>query len=231
MQLKKLCFNYNNDDQFKLHIDSVAISARNHVFIEGVSGSGKTTFLNVLTGLLKPTEGSIEILGQDMTQLNNVERDRFRADHFGIIFQLFNLLPYLSVVENIILPCTFSAIRKQKAQDKSGSLIAEAKRLCAELDIDDHLMNKPVNQLSIGQQQRVAIARALIGQPEIILADEPTSALDNTRKKRFMDMLVTQCEQYNITLIFVSHDMSLKQQFNHVMTFSESGYVQLETIT
>jgi len=118
------------------------------------------------------------------------------------------------VIENIILPCTFSNSKKQKALLISSSLEEEAKRLCRELDITDTLLNKPVNQLSIGQQQRVSIARAIIGQPEIIIADEPTSALDNERKNQFMTLLLKECETYNLNLIFVSHDTSLQQHFD-----------------
>lgn len=214
LQINDFFLRYSCDTNFSLNIDQLLIEKNTKTFIEGPSGCGKTTFLNVITGLIKPNRGQINVLDTDLTTLNPIACDQFRADHFGIIFQLFNLLPYLTVIENIILPCTFSNSKKQKALLISSSLEEEAKRLCRELDITDTLLNKPVNQLSIGQQQRVSIARAIIGQPEIIIADEPTSALDNERKNQFMTLLLKECETYNLNLIFVSHDTSLQQHFD-----------------
>ena len=214
LQINNFFLSYSCDTNFSLNIDQLLIEKNTKTFIEGPSGCGKTTFLNVITGLIKPNRGQINVLDTDLTTLNPIACDQFRADHFGIIFQLFNLLPYLTVIENIILPCTFSNSKKQKALLISSSLEDEAKRLCRELDITDTLLNKPVSQLSIGQQQRVSIARAIIGQPEIIIADEPTSALDNERKNQFMTLLLKECETYNLNLIFVSHNTSLQQHFD-----------------
>ena len=214
LQINDFFLRYSCDTNFSLNIDQLLIEKNTKTFIEGPSGCGKTTFLNIITGLIKPNRGQINVLDTDLTTLNPIACDQFRADHFGIIFQLFNLLPYLTVIENIILPCTFSNSKKQKALLISSSLEDEAKRLCRELDITDTLLNKPVSQLSIGQQQRVSIARAIIGQPEIIIADEPTSALDNERKNQFMTLLLKECETYNLNLIFVSHDTSLQQHFD-----------------
>jgi len=215
IHLKNINFQYQSNSDFSLTIRDFSVQKNSSLFIDGPSGCGKTTFLNILTGLTQPINGNIHILGTDITLLSKVKSDQFRADHFGIIFQLFNLIPYLSVIENIILPCTFSNTRKQKALTNSLSLRDEAIRLCKELAIENHLITMPVNQLSIGQQQRVSIARALIGQPEIIVADEPTSALDKLRKELFMNLLLNQCNQYNITLIFVSHDNTLKSNFKY----------------
>ncbi len=215
LQVENLYFKYDTDRHFSLNINQFSVNQNSHVFIEGPSGCGKTTFLNILTGLLKPIDGHIHMTGTDITTLSAVKRDQFRADHFGIIFQLFNLIPYLSVLDNIILPCTFSQIKKEKALKFSNSLVDEAKRLCKKLDIHKQLIEKPVQHLSIGQQQRVAIARALIGQPEIIIADEPTSALDPHLKEQFMAFLLMECTANNASLIFVSHDLSLKSHFDH----------------
>ena len=221
IHFSNVLFHYKNDQNFALNIADLAIEKNSHVFIEGPSGCGKTTFLNVLTGLIQPKEGCIQVLNTDITKLSLTQCDQFRADHFGIIFQLFNLIPYLTIIENIMLPCTFSKQRKENALQQSKSLEEEAKRLCNELDISDDLLTKSVQDLSIGQQQRVAIARALIGQPEIIIADEPTSALDDERKDQFMRVLLNECEKYNATLILVSHDQSLKRQFSKVFHLNE----------
>ena len=215
IQVNDLFFKYNSDDSFSIDIEQLEINQQTQLFLEGPSGCGKTTFLNLLTGLLKPQIGTIQVLGTNINALSATEADRFRADHFGIIFQLFNLIPYLSVIENIILPCTFSKIKKEKALKQSRSLELEASRICKELDIHSEYFQKSVHDLSIGQQQRVAIARALIGQPDIIIADEPTSALDNISKEQFMNILLSECKKINATLIFVSHDTTLKSQFPH----------------
>jgi ABC-type antimicrobial peptide transport system, ATPase component len=171
IQFNNLQFNYPNSFDFLFKMSQFSISKGSRIFIEGPSGSGKTTFLNLMTGLVQPTSGSITVLEKDITRSSMSDIDRFRADHFGIIFQWFNLLPYLSVLENIELPCFFSTIRKQNVLNQFNTVTQSARYLCDNLDIDDQLLSKPVSQLSIGQQQRVAIARALIGQPEIIIAE------------------------------------------------------------
>jgi len=135
IQVNDLFFKYNSDDSFSIDIEQLEINQQTQLFLEGPSGCGKTTFLNLLTGLLKPKIGTIQVLGTNINALSATEADRFRADHFGIIFQLFNLIPYLSVIENIILPCTFSKIKKEKALKQSSSLELEASRICKELDI------------------------------------------------------------------------------------------------
>ena len=219
IQVDHLQFNYDEKQAFSLDISNFSVNKGQRLFLEGPSGCGKTTFLNLLTGLLKPTSGSIRILDTDITKLSHTQCDRFRADHFGIIFQMFNLIPYLSVLENITLPCMFSTQRKQKVL-QFHDLETEALRLCETLQIEKSLLSKPVQALSIGQQQRVAIARALIGQPEIIIADEPTSALDDSRKTAFMTELLRACEKLNTTLLFVSHDASLKSYFDTVASLN-----------
>lgn len=231
VQVKHLFFSYKTDPTFTLKINDFCIEKNSQIFIEGPSGCGKTTFLNLLTGLLKPTKGSIDVLGTNITTLSMTQCDSFRAAHFGIIFQLFNLIHYLSVIENIILPCTFSTTRKENAIQQWGTLEKAAIQLCRDLDIDNTLCKKPIQQLSIGQQQRVAIARALIGQPEIIIADEPTSALDNDRKQQFMNMLLNECQKRHTTLIFVSHDTSLKSSFEHIYHLNNLSHSTIKNVT
>lgn len=219
--IENLFFKYNKNNEFAIHLDHFSMEKSNRIFLEGPSGCGKTTFLNILTGLLTPSQGTVRILNTDITTLSAIQCDRFRADHFGIIFQLFNLIPYLSVIENIVLPCTFSKVKTKKVLTRALSLEEEASRLCHDLDITPSLRNTPVHRLSIGQQQRVAIARAMMGQPELIIADEPTSALDDDRKHHFMNLLLNECQKYNISLIFVSHDTTLTSHFNHVYSLKQ----------
>jgi putative ABC transport system ATP-binding protein len=192
-----------------LDIGEFTIAVGESVFVHGDSGSGKSTLLALLGGVLLPQRGSANILGTELTRLSAGARDRFRVDHTGFIFQQFNLIPYLSMQDNVLLPCRFSARRRGRALSRSATLAAEAKRLLAELDLDESLWRRPVTQLSVGQQQRVAAARALIGTPELVIADEPTSALDAARQAAFLDLLARECALAGATLIFVSHDVRL----------------------
>lgn len=180
-------------------------------FVSGPSGSGKSTLLALLAGLVQPQSGSMRVAGECLSTLRRGQRDRFRANHMGIIFQQFNLVPYLSPLENVLLPCRFSHHRRRCA----GALPREAAlELMAELGLDVEALPRDVRELSIGQQQRVAAARALIGDPELILADEPTSALDTEHRDRFLERLLSQAQRHNGTVIFVSHDQSLADQFH-----------------
>ena len=181
--LDQLRYRWKGQEKDILHVPELTIAQGEHVFLRGESGSGKTTLLNLLAGILSPTSGTIRLLEQEMHSASSTARDRFRADHTGVIFQQFNLLPYLSVLENVTLPCHFSSRRRDKAGDVNASAIS----LLEHLQLGEDLRNSLVTSLSVGQQQRVAAARALIGQPEIIIADEPTSALDTSTRNRFID--------------------------------------------
>ncbi|MEL0630708.1 ABC transporter ATP-binding protein [Psychromonas aquatilis] len=212
-----------------IDISSLNVKKGQHLFIQGPSGSGKSTLLNLLGGVLTPQSGDIEILGQQLDELSASQKDSFRANHIGFIFQQFNLIPYLSVIDNITLPCTFSAPRKAKALKRSGSLEKEATRLLAALGLDDaDLLKRSVNELSVGQQQRVAAARAMLGSPEIIIADEPTSALDNDHRQAFIKILFEECQKEEITLIFVSHDSTLKDNFTHQVNLQDINQVAIK---
>ena len=151
---------------------------------------------------------------QDTASLSASRRDRLRADHIGYIFQQFNLVPYLDLVENVILPCRFSRRRAANAERAHGSIAAAAEYLLRHLFTKGELDREaPVANLSVGQQQRVAAARALIGDPDIVIADEPTSALDFDTRERFVDLLFERLEETNATLVFVSHDPTLGARF------------------
>lgn len=196
-----------------VNINQLDINEGEHIFLKGKSGSGKTTFLNLLCGVLSPDSGSIKVLDTELTKLSQTKKDKFRADNYGVVFQHFNLLPYLSVYENITLPLNFSKQKQKKATDVDELLLA--------LGLQKELKNQKAMNLSVGEQQRVALARAIIGSPEIIVADEPTSALDANTKDSFMKLLFKQVEQNNSTLIFVSHDDELSKYFSKVYDFCE----------
>lgn len=201
-----------------LDIAELSVQRGERLFVQGRSGSGKSTLLSLMGGIVVPNRGQIRLLGQSMQELGAAARDRFRADHLGVIFQLFNLLPYLSVLENVLLPCHFSSVRRQRVLARAPSLEDEAVRLLQRLQLTQpELWGRQVSQLSIGQQQRVAAARALMGGPEIIIADEPTSALDAHSRDAFVDLLLQECAGQGTTLLFVSHDAALAPRFDRTL--------------
>ncbi|MCL9777088.1 ABC transporter ATP-binding protein [Vibrio methylphosphonaticus] len=211
IELSNVSFCWQKNQPPTIEIPKLVIEQGEHLFLKGPSGSGKSTLLSLLTGINTADSGEVKALGQSLTELPSRHRDRFRADHIGYIFQQFNLIPYLSVIDNVTLPCEFSQHRRNKV---SGTLQDEAKHLLQQLHLDSQLWMKPVVELSIGQQQRVAAARALIGQPEILIADEPTSALDHDNREAFITLLMEQANQANSTMVFVSHDPSLEPLFS-----------------
>lgn len=189
------------------------------VMLRGPSGSGKSTLLSAIAGVIEVPVGSVHVAGTDVGGLTGSDRDRFRADHLGIIFQVFNLLPWLSAVDNVLLPCRFSARRRTNI---TGAPAEAATRLLGGLGLTDpRLLNGPASALSIGQQQRVAAARALIGSPEVVLADEPTSALDEEAKDAFVELLLEECSRTGASLLFVSHDRTLEPHFDRTVQLDQ----------
>jgi putative ABC transport system ATP-binding protein len=218
VELTGVQFGWGVEAEPVIDIDALRIAPGERLFLRGPSGSGKSTLLSLLAGVITPQRGSVRVLGQDVGTLGGPARDRFRADHVGFIFQMFNLIPYLSVVENVRLPCGFSQRRRANAQRAGRSVHGEALRLLGHLDMTrDGLLQRPVTELSVGQQQRVAAARALIGAPELVIADEPTSALDADRRKAFIDLLFAECAREQAALIFVSHDAALAGLFDRAI--------------
>ena len=214
-------FRWPGREAFSLTVEGFELPSRQRLLLIGPSGSGKSTFLSLLCGIVVPQAGRIEVLGTDITALGASARDSFRAEHFGIIFQMFNLLPYGSVIDNVLLPLRFAPSRRKRATAKA-SAESEAARLLGRLGLTDSLLRGRVAaNLSVGQQQRVAAARALIGAPEIIVADEPTSALDRNRQAVFLDLLFTEAAQAGATLVMVSHDESLAGRFDRVLRLDE----------
>lgn len=220
IEISDVAFSWPGPEGYRISIDRFALNKGSRTLLLGPSGSGKSTLLSLLCGIAAPSRGTIRLLGTDITQLSSRARDRFRAEHIGIIFQMFNLLPYGSVVDNVLLPLSFAGQRRKRAQ-ASGSAEAEAMRLLGELGLSTSQCQSTAAKLSVGQQQRVAVARALIGAPEIIIADEPTSALDTARQASFLDLLSNQVAQSGSTLIMVSHDETLGSRFDHVLQLSD----------
>ena len=221
IQLSNLGFAWPGQPEL-LDIDAFTLQRGESLFLKGPSGSGKTTLLGLLGGVQKPDRGRIELLGQDLSQLSAGARDRFRVDHTGYVFQQFNLLPFLSVRENVELPCHFSKLRASRAVQRHGSVAEATRALLAHLGLQQaELLQRRAGELSIGQQQRVAAARALIGQPELVIADEPTSALDTDAREAFLELLFAECRDAGSSLLFVSHDQSLARLFDRNLSLAE----------
>jgi putative ABC transport system ATP-binding protein len=198
-----------------LQIAAFDVAAGERVFISGPSGSGKSTLLGLIGGVLTPTSGTVRVLGESLGAVSAARRDALRVDRIGFIFQMFNLLPYLSVRDNVALPCRFSVRRRERATAGGLELRVEADRLLGRLGLDDAgLLDRRVTELSIGQQQRVAAARALFGKPELLIADEPTSSLDVDARASFLELLMTECRTAGSAIVFVSHDKSLAARFD-----------------
>jgi putative ABC transport system ATP-binding protein len=217
VELAALRFRYEGEPEI-LHIPALMIGHKERLFLYGPSGCGKTTLLGLLAGVLRATAGSIRVLGRDLATLSSSQRDAFRGAHIGYIFQLFNLIPYLSVEDNIVLPCRLHDERRRRLGN--ASLAEAAQAVATRLGIAPLLQQK-VTKLSVGEQQRVAVARALIGAPEVILADEPTSSLDHDHRARFLELLFECAEEAGSTLIFVSHDRSLMALFHRAVSLPE----------
>jgi putative ABC transport system ATP-binding protein len=184
----------------------------------GPSGSGKTTLLKLLAGIDRATSGSLVINGVEIAGLSRSRLAGWRAKNVGYIFQLFNLIPYLSVEENIVLPCRVSHERRKRLG--GASIVETAHALAHALEIGG-LLHEKVTKLSVGQQQRVAAARALIGAPELVIADEPTSSLDTDRRERFLELLFARCAEAGATLVFVSHDRQLEHVFDRALSLAD----------
>lgn len=201
-----------------LVIEQLDIAAGRTVFLHGPSGCGKSTLLGLMAGVLLARSGTVALMGQDWAALPAGARDARRADHVGVVFQQFNLLPYLTVLDNVLLPCRFSPRRAQRC---AGSPRAAAQLLLQRMGLPEPLWARRADAISVGQQQRVAAARALIGGPELVLADEPTSALDGPLREDFMALLMQACAAAGSTLVFVSHDERLASRFDQQVSLPD----------
>lgn len=189
-----------------------SVAAGQSVLLLGESGSGKSTLLSLICGTMVPDQGTITVAGAKINDLSASRRDRFRAEQIGVIFQQFNLLPFGTVRDNILLPLKFDPDRRKRVGDSQ----AQALDLCVALGLPAEVFNTKASTLSVGQQQRVAVARALIGHPPLIIADEPTSALDAGSQTAFLDVLFEQTAAQGTSLLMVSHDPRLGDRFDRV---------------
>jgi putative ABC transport system ATP-binding protein len=218
VSIRDIRFRYPRAQRDALAIERFEVAPSENVFVRGPSGCGKTTLLSLLlAGVLTAAEGQVVLLGRDWTSLSSSGRDRARADHVGYVFQQFNLLPYLSVLDNVVLSCRFSASRSARAGDSAAAVKAGAARLLEQLGLGEEFHDRSAAELSVGQQQRVASARALIGRPELVIADEPTSALDEALRESFMRILLDACTVARSALVFVSHDARLARRFDRAV--------------
>lgn len=220
VEIRDLRFSWDQGEVL-FEIAAFTIGRGEKVFLQGPSGCGKSTLLGLIGGVLEPRAGSLNVLGSDLVQMGRRERDRFRAAHVGLIFQMFNLIPYLTVLENVLLPLRFSPERSARLHAAGREPRTEARRLLAALGLHDEAkLQRSPTALSQGQQQRVAAARALLGSPELLIADEPTSSLDADTRESFLALLMQECAAAGTSVLFVSHDASLSGLFDRSVAFT-----------
>ncbi len=203
------------DDGFAIHIKSLHIARGEAILLLGESGSGKSTLLNLIAGVLPIQTGQIMLAGQDLAALSPTQMDSFRGQHIGLIYQTFNLMPWLSVRDNILLGAAFSKQRHARISENRKQRVDD---LLDHLNLSaDLFANRRADRLSVGQQQRVAAARALLGQPDLILADEPSAALDDKNAKAFFELLCGGLNRDQQGLLVVSHDRRITSLFDRVI--------------
>lgn len=219
--LEQVRFRWPGAQADTIDIAQLIINRGEQVLLRGESGCGKSTLLSLIAGIHQPTSGTVKVLEQSLANLSQRQRDRLRANEIGYIFQQFNLLPYLSAIENVALACQFAPARRQRLQQQGLSVMQASKDLLARLGLNPAQQQAKAEQLSVGQQQRVAAARALLGAPALIIADEPTSALDQAHRDAFIQVLFEQCAAQQSTLLFVTHDATLASHFSRVIAFHD----------
>lgn len=210
--LENVFFQYP-DAEFRLNIDNLSFEQGSKTAIIGTSGYGKTTMLNIIAGIITPQKGSVKVNDQIINKLEDAERRNFRIQRIGFIFQDFKLIPYLNVMDNILLP-----YRINSSISMNNETLQSAVSIAEELGIKDKMKKYP-SKLSQGERQRVAICRALLNRPSLILADEPTGNLDPENKKKIMDILFDSVDKFKATLITVTHDHDMLRGFDRTIDF------------
>ncbi|GJM07271.1 MAG: ABC transporter ATP-binding protein [marine bacterium B5-7] len=215
IELKNICRQYQQGDQIIPVLKSVdlTINDGDMLAIMGPSGAGKSTLMNILGLLDRPTSGEYYLLSKPVAQLSDDEKSHLRNQHIGFIFQQFNLLPRLSLLQNVCLPLGYRGMPEDEAEEK-------ALKMLGVLGLSEHPHKKP-SELSGGQQQRVAIARALAGDPPIILADEPTGALDSQTGQMIMDLLKQLSKEQKKTIIIITHDADIAAQCQRTIRIND----------
>lgn len=193
-----------------LNVPRFEMKKGEQVVLVGSSGGGKTTLLNVISGISAPDSGSVTIDGVNVTQLHEAARDRFRAERIGFVFQTFHLLPAFSALENVLLGMSFSGKSDKK----------RAKELLERVGLGGRLSHRP-SQLSVGEQQRVAVARGLANSPSLLLADEPTASVDTGNQDTILKLIREGCLEGNVSLLLVTHAPEVAAQFDRVEKLSD----------
>ena len=214
IQIRQLQFGYRVG-AFRLAVESLHIATQERVALMGPSGCGKTTLLNLLAGILVPAKGQIDVNGTCISGLNQEDRQDFRALHMGLVFQEFELLDYLTVLDNVLLPFRLNPILQLTKAVQERALI-----LCDRVGLDGKIKRYPAH-LSQGERQRVAVCRALVTQPKVIIGDEPTGNLDPVNRDLVMDILFEYSESSKAPLVIVTHDHELLDRFNRTMDIRE----------
>jgi len=212
--IKKEYVDPDGKSQPVIDIPTFEMEERQELALAGRSGCGKTTFLNMIAGILRPDSGSIRFGGRDYASLSESQLDHLRAGHIGYVFQTFNLLGGYSALENVLLGMMFGP----------GPDRGFAQSLLEELGLGSRLAHRP-HQLSVGQQQRVALARALANRPELVLADEPTGSLDPEHAREALELMRSACSEHGTALLVVSHDEEVLGAFETRMALHEINHV------
>lgn len=227
VDIQNLEFSWPNDVH-ALSIRRFSIQRGERLFLQGPSGSGKSTLLGVIAGVFTPSAGDATVLNQPFHKMTAAARDRVRANTMGVIFQQFNLVPYLTLVENVLLPCRFSPSRAERVGATEAQRKDKATDLLERLGLHEEAhANRPASELSVGQQQRVAAARALIGSPSLVIADEPTSALDAATRDTFINTLISEAK--DAAVLFVSHDATLSKHFDRITAMENINFNSSDT--
>ncbi len=203
---KNIKFSYSKEQEFVF--PDLYCEAGNTILITGDSGKGKTTYLHILAGLLRPKSGEITIDTTNVLALSEKETDNFRGKNIGVVFQKSYFIAALTVLENLEMASWLATGKKNTNR---------AKKLLQQLDIENQASKLP-SQLSIGQQQRVSIARALMNEPKVLLADEPTSSLDDKNAEKVIELLTFLSKEYKAALLIVTHDSRIKEKFTNKIT-------------